>query len=132
MDKSLENELEESYPEIFEYYDADIENPAPNISLFGFECGDGWYEIIDGLCETITQQDISLRVVQAKEKFGGLRFYYQEVEVEDEQQANLLHGAVKMAESMSFRTCEMCGDTGSLRDDEGWYKTRCDSCLENE
>lgn len=131
MDEELERELVNQYPELFDYYDEEFDGPAPQISLFGFECGDGWYGIIDSLCETITNQGIDLKVVQVKEKFGGLRFYYQEVEVEDEAKGDLLHGAVRMASNMSFRVCESCGSPGELRDDDGWYKTRCDECYEN-
>lgn len=131
MDDALEQEVVEEYPEFFEYYGADMENPAPNISLFGFECDDGWVDIIESVCETLDRQDISLQFVQVKEKFGGLRMYYQNVDVEDESQAHVLHSAVKMAETMSFRTCEVCGNRGELRDDDGWYKTRCNDCFNN-
>lgn len=131
MDESLEKELVNKYPSLFGYYNEEFDGPAPQISLFGFECGDGWYDIIDSLCETITEQDIDLKVVQVKEKFGGLRFYYGEVEVEDERKGDLLHGAVRMACNMSFRVCESCGSPGEHRDDGGWYKTRCDDCYES-
>lgn len=133
MDKELEEQLVKEYPEFFEYYDKEFEDePAPQISLFGFECDDGWYQIIEGLCETISQLGVSLQVVQVKEKFGGLRFYYQEVEVDEERYAYMVHGAVQMAESMSFQNCEVCGNNGELRKDGGWLKTRCDDCYTEE
>lgn len=130
MNQELEERLVEDYPEFFEYYNADMEPPAPQINLFGFECGDGWYDIIDGLCQSISNLGVSVTVVQVKEKFGGLRFYYEGVSSDKEERVYMVHGAVQMAEEMSYRTCENCGESGELRDEEGWYKTRCDSCFE--
>src|SRR5665811_1308045 len=46
----------------------------------GFECGDGWFDILDALCEriqfTIDNDDVQQVVArQVKEKLGTLRFY---------------------------------------------------------
>jgi hypothetical protein len=57
-------------------------------------------------------------VAQVKEKFGGLRFYY---EGGDEAVA----GMVRMAEAWAEHTCEECGKPGQSRTD-GWIKTLCD------
>lgn len=51
----------------------------PSIARLGFECGDGWYGLIDGLCAALqneTDQDHAPQIVamQVKEKFGSLRF----------------------------------------------------------
>src|SRR3546814_1383225 len=48
---------------------------------WGFEVGDGWSDIIVALCARINalleeSPGASLCVKQVKEKFGGLRFYY--------------------------------------------------------
>jgi hypothetical protein len=94
----------------------------------GFAVGAGWYSIIESLCSNI-QQHIDWRekqnnpipqvvVEQIKEKFGGLRFYYQGG---DEQ----IHGMVRMAESWAGRSCEECGSPGERRGG-GWIRTLCD------
>lgn len=57
-------------------------------------------------------------VRQIKEKFGGLRFYY---DGGDEHIA----GMVSMAESWAARTCETCGNKGKQRSG-GWIRTLCD------
>ena len=57
-------------------------------------------------------------VTQVKEKYGGLRFYVQYAN--DEQYA-----MIRFAESMSYRTCEVCGDRGKSNKD-GWVTTRCE------
>ncbi len=57
-------------------------------------------------------------VSQIKEKFGGLRFYY---DGGDEY----VVGLVDMAEMWANRTCETCGTLGKQRDG-GWVRTLCD------
>lgn len=57
-------------------------------------------------------------VAQIKEKFGGLRFYY---DGGDEQ----VSGMVRMAEAWAGAVCEECGKPGKSRN-SGWVKTLCD------
>ena len=59
-----------------------------------------------------------IHVEQIKEKFGGLRFYYQGG---DEH----ISGMVTMAEVWAGRSCETCGNVG-LRRSGGWVRTLCD------
>ncbi len=101
---------------------------------WGFECDDGWIDIIDQLCSKIQQRidwksrclsddDIeTLQVVatQVKEKFGTLRFYYFGGD-------DVISGLVSMAETISGITCEACGNSGRTRTN-GWHRTLCDSC----
>jgi len=96
---------------------------------WGFECGDGWYNIIDQLMGNI-QHHIDWRnrkgeivtqvtVDQVKEKFGTLRFYYTGGD-------DYIDGLVSMAESMSGVTCETCGNPGKSTGG-GWIKTVCEA-----
>lgn len=57
-------------------------------------------------------------VQQIKEKFGGLRFYY-------EGGDDYVSGVVDMAESWAGKTCETCGSLGTRRSG-GWIRTLCD------
>jgi hypothetical protein len=57
-------------------------------------------------------------LVQVKEKFGSLRFYY-------DGGTNEIQNYVTFAESMTYRTCEECGAPGEARND-GWVKVLCD------
>jgi len=110
-----------------------IDDPKSSLMMFGFECGDGWFPLIEELLLAAKQRVEagewkSFRVVQVKEKFGGLRFYY---EGGDERFA----GMVEMAERLSFRICEACGawatETRITRDPETgeprgyWVATLC-------
>ena len=93
-----------------------------------FECGDGWFNLLDVLAKGIDQRAPGVcRAVQVKEKFGGLRFYFSTYEDIDQRAADAIHGMVWMAESLSYHTCEECGVPGSRRP-AGWIRTLCDTC----
>lgn len=59
-----------------------------------------------------------IRVQQIKEKFGGLRFYYDGGD-------DAIYGMVEMAEAWAHRSCETCGNVGKQRNG-GWIRTLCD------
>lgn len=65
------------------------------------------------VAEEITQ----VVAAQIKEKFGGLRFY---IDGGDDY----IHGAITMAENLSYRICEECGTPGKT-EGPGWYRTLC-------
>lgn len=52
-----------------------------NLMCFGFECGDGWYKLLDELFHDLNEIEnkhhLGLILVQVKEKYGGLRCYYE-------------------------------------------------------
>jgi hypothetical protein len=125
MKQELDNQLCEKYPKIF----ADRHKPMTETCMcWGFECGDGWYNILDQLCNNIQhyidwknrKEEIVPQVVaeQIKEKFGTLRFYYRGGD-------DYIEGMVRMADSMSSILCENCGATGKQRFG-GWIRTLCD------
>ena len=94
---------------------------------WGFECGDGWFPILNQLMGNIQHhidwknrtEEVVPQVVlqQVKEKFGTLRFYYSGGD-------DYVRGLVSMAESMSGIMCETCGNPGT-RTSGGWIKTAC-------
>lgn len=58
------------------------------------------------------------KIVQVKEKYGGLRFYY-------DGGTEYVAGAVAMAESLADITCEVCGRPGEHRSGN-WIRILCD------
>jgi len=58
-------------------------------------------------------------IAQIKEKFGGLRFYYDGGD-------DYISGMVTMAETWAGSTCETCGEKGTRRGG-GWIRTLCDT-----
>ena len=75
-------------------------------------------EIIEQMGYKVTPKVEWIRVAQIKEKFGGLRFYYDGGD-------DYISGMVTMAESWASRTCETCGSKGMTRGG-GWVRTLCD------
>ena len=144
MREELDKALVEKFPLIFKNRYGDM---AETCMCWGFECGDGWYQILDSLCANIqshidwshksyawdlkwneehpeeqrpVREPVSQVVAtQVKEKFGGLRFYY---DGGDEE----ISGMVRMAESWAAHTCEECGAPGTMRQG-GWIRTLCDT-----
>lgn len=98
-----------------------------SLMKFGFECHDGWFELIKRLCEDIEielnkKENINLKksfeVVQVKEKFGGLRFYTGPTK-------DKIFKLIDKAEEESYHICEECGKKGVLRNVNNWYLTLC-------
>lgn len=109
----------------------------------GFAVSKGWWPILEHLCSNIqhhidwvngSRERLLLNneynhkipdecpqvvVEQIKEKFGGLRFYYQGGD-------EYIHGMVTMAETWADSTCEECGAIGTRRSG-GWIRTLCDA-----
>jgi hypothetical protein len=76
-------------------------------------------EIMETLGSKITPKVEWISVAQIKEKFGGLRFYYDGGD-------DHISGMVTMAEVWAGRTCETCGERGKQRGG-GWIRTLCDT-----
>lgn len=86
--------------------------------LFYIECGPGWKKLYEPLIERCKREGVD--IMQIKEKYGGLRFYVDATN-------DALFDAIDAAEEESLRVCEVCGDTGRLREDLSWLKTLCDA-----
>lgn len=100
----------------------------------GFSVGPGWWPILESLCANIQSYTDwkneqkekfnrgegcpQVTVEQIKEKFGGLRFYYQGGD-------DRVDGMVRMAEAWADHSCEECGKPGERRSG-GWIRTLCD------
>lgn len=129
MKDEFDKILCEKYPKLFQNRHKPMTETA---MCWGFECGDGWFDLIDKLCESIQNyidnnpntKCPQVVVDQVKEKFGGLRFYYTGGN-------DKIHGMVWFAESMSYRICETCGSPGKPRR-SGWIRTLCDKHSENK
>lgn len=134
MTPEKDKQLCEKYPELFR--DRNDKGSREPIA-WGIECDDGWYDLISVLCNCIQNemnnfttnkpQDeveaLAIKVTQIKEKFGGLRFY-------TTGGNDRVHGMITMAESMSYKICEVCGQPGNTRN-TGWIKVMCDPCVKD-
>jgi hypothetical protein len=133
MKQELDQLLCEKYPKMMVNRDKSM---METCMCWGFECGDGWFTILDQLMSNIQhhidwnnknfekgykqyKQVPQVTLDQVKEKFGTLRFYYQGGDDE-------ISGMVRMAESMSAVTCEECGNPGTTGG-QGWISTLCET-----
>ena len=134
MKQELDKLLCEKYPKMMVNRNKNMQETC---MCWGFECGDGWFNILDQLMSNIQhhidwnnqnfdkgytqyKQVAQVTLDQVKEKFGTLRFYYTGGD-------DIIDGMVRMAESMSGCTCEECGNIGKSRGG-GWIHTYCESC----
>src|SRR3990167_1021456 len=117
MSPEKEQILYKKYPTIFRQKDLPM---TETCMCWGIDTGDGWFTLIDDLCDQIMRTGIRVEAVQVKEKFGGLRFYF---EPYDDQ----IGGLVSCTEAKSYTICDMCGGPGIPRKG-GWVVTRCNKC----
>ncbi len=132
MKTKLDEQLVKKYPKIFADRYKDMKETC---MCWGFECGDGWYWLIDNLCNSIQSyidnnshfMNIEQVVAtQVKEKFGGLRFY---IDGGDKH----IRGMISLAENLSYKICERCGCTDGVEQTKGgWITTLCQSCIHND
>lgn len=130
MNKKLQNKLYRKYPKIFRQKDLPMKETA---MCWGFQCGNGWYWLIDNLCDSIQSYidlnpHLKLKQVEAntvKEKYGGLRFYIDSGDA-------FIRGKISFAQQLSYQICEVCGTTKNVSQTIGWIYTLCDGCMSNE
>lgn len=112
----------DKYPELVQ--NELVERMAP-FSHWGFECSDGWYDLIDNLCSDLQHLTSlghpQLKIMQCKEKFGLLRF--NAPGGSPEQKA-----LIAAAQNASEKICESCGAPGEIDYSASWIKVRCPKC----
>jgi len=141
MRHGLKEKLFKKYPRIF-----GEENSKLSAHCISLSIGDGWYNLIDELLAQIQhhldwtngegefefnkkyqkpgfESIQQVEAAQIKEKFGGLRFYY--IGGDDH-----IDGMIRLAEGLSFRTCEECGSPGT-QNEGPWIRTFCDPCKQD-
>jgi len=125
MNKKLEKKLTTAYPRIF----TELARPSSG-GDWNIGCGDGWFDLLDTLClniqnyfEYTMDEDLDLVVTDIHCERGGMRFF-------TDGGDDYIMGLIHMAETMSARMCEECGERGEI-DIEG-RTTLCEVCKERE
>lgn len=104
---------------------------------YGCTIGKGWEPCIRELCVQLVALDAGVEFAQIKEKFGGLRIYYEftqtstgqePTEWQKKEAAKLIEETIRKADE----SCETCGKPGSLRTQNRWYYTACDEHTKKE
>lgn len=92
----------------------------------------GWSNLIKEIDSKIKSYDPDYKVAQIKEKFGGLRFYFNS-NCETDEDFNKLCDQVWNIADRSLSICEICGKEGSPNFSRyGWRKTLCEDCKREE
>lgn len=126
MKPELQEKLFSDFPLLFKR-NKDIRHSAMG---WGFECGDGWYYLIRDLAEELypliekhqdpaDEYDSPPEATQVKEKYGTLHFYMSTATDE-------MHDIIERYEELSGKTCESCGNPGSIDHTKGWLTALCD------
>ena len=129
----MKQENDEYLCKVFPKMTANRNLPMTETAMcWGFECGDGWFPLINQLMSNIQHHldwknkdsEVVPQVTldQVKEKFGTLRFYYTGGD-------DYIRGMVAMAEAMSGILCEKCGKPATTNwptlPQGGWVRTLC-------
>jgi len=83
-----------------------------------FERSKGWKKLAEPILQAA--KDLDVKVVQVKEKFGGLRIHLN-------GGPQWLQDMAYRMEELSYHTCEYCGKEGKPRNGN-WIKTLCEEC----
>lgn len=125
-------DIEARYPRVFGS-GTKVDDPQRSVGTVYWEFGYGWDGLIENLAAAIdreierdpslAQGDTPFQILQMKEKFGTLRFYYAGGN-------DRIRGLVDMTENLSGSVCEICGTLGTLckRKNGTWIKTLCEDC----
>lgn len=162
MKDELEIKLQEDFPFMKQNR---VDSERNTYRRFGCECSSGWYRLIDSLCKEITEKyaeyklPVDIVVLQVKEKFATLRFYYEYKDApralhaldfigvgsirfnpehsEEEPKQRLRNEIAKIVrkyEKKSASVCEICGaaDNNAERRNMSRYyvRTVCDKCYD--
>lgn len=93
--------------------------------FWGFECGEGWYPLLEDMLSKMDKLEDKPNIVQIKEKFGGLRVYY-----DCDGECSPIEQLVNEAEKIADNTCESCGASPAKNrpSKTGWLRTICEPC----
>ena len=119
-----------------------IRERFPTLVTHGFECWIGWFPIIERFFAEVSDTldgapGVRFDLIQIKEKFGGLRIYYQvtsppagrHLDTREFRAADApwqIDRAYERASKKALHTCDVCGRPGVLRNHKGVFATRCD------
>jgi len=102
MNRDLERDLQARFPRFFRDLYGD---PRETCMSRGCEFADGWYRLLERLCEELEPvAPPDFRFDQVKEKFGRMRVH---ASGGNEETERLLH----QVREESLKVCEACGAT---------------------
>ena len=121
--------LLEKYPVLYREAWAAPTRPASRFAAGGFEICGGWLCIVERLSARLAK-DAALHVVQVKEKYARLKVHCERdpgVPRDPSLDAEL-KAALDEAGDESERTCEACGEPGTIKERSRHFRVRCGPC----
>lgn len=128
--KDFDKRIIEQYPNVFHNYN-------DNEYMRYIDLPVGWQKVFEGMIEKIELicklTNIKIYILQVKEKFGSLRFYYNldvgDVKDQFSKEADVwcdtISDITSCAEYATEYICETCGDYGRIYTDIGWHRCLC-------
>ncbi len=101
---------------------------------FAIECDDGWLGILHAFFADANKSmgaGETFKLLQVREKMGGLRIHYATAEVESDVR-RAIADACRQASARSFHICEVCGRRGRLHSFHGLWKVVCSEHTDGE
>jgi hypothetical protein len=107
------------------------------------EVDKGWVQLVRDLCDEIKgvykreKLPMDIIVLQVKEKFGELRFYYtfddcKNPKADYSKAHKEVSELVDRWEDKSKTVCERCGKAGKqVVNNASWIEVRCDACMKS-
>jgi len=92
--------------------------------LIEFYCLDGWADLLDAAFCLISQTDDSFKLIQVKEKFGGLTVY----SIGRRQSKELCNWIM----DASYGICSKCNSRDEVTKEGRYLVTLCKKCREKE
>jgi hypothetical protein len=85
---------------------------------------EGWYQIVVDCSKEIDTIYPHYKILQIKQKFGGLRFYLDIHGDATNEQRNQIYEVIRKYEKLAEKTCEATGLPGvPMKSPYGWVKT---------
>jgi hypothetical protein len=116
MNQENSNYFYKKYPGIFTYRHSKTE-----MKFRPIDCGDGWKNLIDKLCESVSENFI-IEYIET-DKYGALQIQPYSEWSKDET-------FVKKAEFDSLITCQFCGKQGNVIENQNIVS--CQTCLKDK
>jgi hypothetical protein len=129
MKAELQKKLFKKYPNLFKQKDLPM---SETCMCWGIDTGDGWFKLIDWLCDYIQgmidnnkednpKEYYQIEFVQVKEKFGTLRVYCN-------SSPEWVENVISFVTYLSSKICENCGSTENVTSTKGWISYLCQKC----
>jgi len=94
--------------------------------------GRGWRSVVLEINEGISAIDPDYTILQVKEKFGGLRYYFELTEGLPQELWEKAERIVSDGEKKCYELCESCGTSDNVSTKPptnfGWIRTLCHTC----